>query len=575
MRKQWWYMMVMSSVLVSGIVFSGGTVAAGAKGPRKPQLVLMLTVDQLRGDMPRRFASRFGDSGFRRLMEEGVYYTNANFQHSTTFTSVGHAALATGAPAAEHGIAGNDWYDAKSGEHVYSVEDDTHELLGEPTAPHAGTSPWNLTGSSFGDELVLASGGKSRVFSVSIKDRGAILPGGHLGKAFWYSKKTGRFISSSYYYNQLPEWATSWNKQESADRYLAEKWRLMQKQASYRASDRDDRAFEKPPAKLSRTFPHTLPEEASADFYSALRYTPMGDELTVDFAKKLMQAEKLGQGDVTDVLAVSLSATDYIGHAFGPKSLEAEDNLLRVDQAIAELLAYVDDKIGLDRTLVVLASDHGVDAAPEHHHAVRRMIQPGINKKSAKESARTPSTGRLTSDELVPQLNTALKERMDIEEDLVEAFWNPSFYLDLDVVGRIDASVVDVQRVMAKSVRRLPGVARAFTRRDLMRGRVSDGPTVRKVRRAFHPDRSGHVLIVQSPFWYLYSSPKFAAMHGSPYSYDTYVPVMFAGPGVESGRVNRRIAPSDIPATIAARLGVKPPTGCTGDPLPEVLSGIR
>ncbi len=544
-----------SAVLFIGILLLSALVQAEPE-IKKPRLVLMLTIDMLRGDMPWKYKDRFGAGGFRYLMDNGVSYTNAHFRHSTTFTAVGHATLATGGNGTEHGLAGNDWYNQETRKRVYCVEDDRHTIIGKEHKDHAGTSPRNLTSSSIGDELVMTHAQKSRVFSVSIKDRGAILPGGHLGKAFWYSKSSGKFISSTYYYDTYPQWVDAWNAQKKADRWKEESWTLLQDKDSYIYAEQDDRETEKSYKSLGRTFPHKLGHEEAKTFYSMLRFTPMGDELTIDFAKTLIDREKLGAGKYPDMLAVSLSVTDYIGHAFGPNSLEAEDNLLRLDRTLADFFSYIDQKIGLDNTLIFLSADHGVDAVPEFRAHL------GIT-----------GAGRHYPDKFIAAANAALQKRFASDDEFVSAFWNPSLYLNLATIDKLGLNLEVVERALVNEILKVPGVALAMTRSDLLQGKVTGNPLIDKVQRAFHPKRSGNVLIVQDQFWYLYpNADQFSAMHGSPYSYDTHVPIMFAGPGIGNKKVNRLVGPEDIAATVATYLGTPAPSGSVGAALFEVIA---
>ena len=549
MRKQ------LSMALAASI----GAFAACGVGPavaaEEPKLILALTIDGLRGDIPFRLADRFGPGGFRYLMEQGVVYDNAYYQHSTNFTAVGHATLFTGGNSAQHGLAGNDWHDYSRGQ-VYCVEDDRHPIIGKEPKAHEGTSPRNLAASTYGDELILASGGRSRVFSVSIKDRGAILPGGRLGKAFWYSSGSGEFVTSTYYYDDYPAWVADWNAAKHADRYMDGTWELLGDKAEYIFADADDRASERPYKHLGRTFPHKLGAEKASDFYGALRYTPVGDELTIEFAKELARQEKLGQGDATDMLAISLSTTDYIAHAFGPNSLESEEAMLRLDATLADLFDFVDQTVGLGRTLIVLSSDHGFDEIPEHQQEL------GFD------------AGRHYPEKFLEQTNAGLQERYKSEDDFVVAFWNPSLYLNHETLEKLAIDRVEAERALAEEILEVPGIALAMTRTDLMAGTITDSPIMRKVQRAFHPKLSGDVLIVQDQFWYLYpNAEEFAAMHGSPYAYDTYVPIMLAGPGIPNAVVSRPVAPEDIAITIATYMGTKPPSGSVGEVLFEALPG--
>ncbi len=518
-----------------------------------PTLIVQITIDQLRGDMLPRFKKRFGDTGFRYVMDSGVYYTNAHYLHANTFTAVGHATLATGGHAAQHGMAGNSWFDVETGQEVYCVEDADHTLIGKKSTDHQGTSPRNLLSSTFGDELVLASAHTSRVFSVSMKDRGAIIPGGHVGKAFWYDKNSGQFVTSTYYYKDYPEWVSKWNDAKPATEYQGASWTLLYDQASYLYGTGDARPFEGIPPAFDATFPHTLPDEDSKTLYSLLRTTPYADQLTLTFVKELVRQEKLGQGKSPDVLAISFSATDSIGHTFGPHSLEYEDNLLRLDVTLAELFTFLDQQVGLAKTLIVLSSDHGVGDAPEY------MQDHGF------------TVGRLSPKEVVHQVNSVFRARFERHTDIVLDFQTPSFYLNRDLVAQVGLDIKAAEQAVATQLRTIPGIAQALTRSDLLHNAIPDTPLMQRVQRSFHPQRSGNVVIVQEQYWFLHSQTQLAAMHGSPYAYDTHVPIIFVGAGITPQLVGRTVAPADIAPTLSAVLGIIPPSGSTGTPLAEVL----
>lgn len=527
-----------------------------------PKLVLQITVDQLRGDLPMRFRDRFGKGGFRYLLEEGTHYIHAQYQHANTETAVGHATLATGADPSRHGIVANDWIDQKTGKFVYNTEDDRHHILGSKPKAHQGVSPRNLLVTTIGDELVVHNGGRSRVFSVSVKDRGAILPGGHAGKAFWFSKSSGKFITSTYYYDAYPEWMHRWNAVKPADRYKGKTWNLLNERTSYVAGGMDDRPYEAAFGGLGRTFPHALGDGSSKYFYLILTLTPMGDALTLDFAKALVENEKVGQGDTTDYLAISFSSTDYIGHLFGPSSLETEDNILRLDRVLAELFRYVDEKIGLDKTLVVLSADHGAPEAPEY------MAEHGMK------------TGRFPLDwfKKGSPLLDALHKRFG-RDDLVATHSHPYLYLNIEAIKDAGLDVDEVERFVAVEMMKVPGIAYAMTRSDLFAGRITESPIQNQIRRSFHPVRSGNIHMVQEHYWFLHSTEEaekmgignIAAIHGSPWNYDTHVPIFFAGGNVPPQTISRPVGPQDIAATIAAYLGIKLPSGSVGVPLVEVL----
>jgi len=314
-----------------------------------------------------------------------------------------------------------------------------------------------------------------------------------------------------------------WNAAKPADRYKGKTWDLLHDRSSYIAGNIDDRAYEAAFAELGRTFPHALGDGSSKYFYLVLTLTPMGDELTLDFAKTLIENEKVGQGDATDYLAISFSSTDYIGHLFGPSSLETEDNILRLDRVLAELFQYVDQKIGLDKTLIVLSADHGAPEAPEY------MAEHGME------------TGRFPLDwfkEGSP-LSDALKKRFG-RDDLVAVHSHPYLYLNLDAIKNEKLDIEEVERFVAAEMMKVPGIAYAMTRSDLLAGRITESPIQNQIRRSFHPTRSGNIHMVPQHYWFLHSTEeaekmgieKIAAIHGSPWKYDTYVPIFFAGNGV-------------------------------------------
>jgi predicted AlkP superfamily pyrophosphatase or phosphodiesterase len=539
---------------------SAGAWGPGKGAPESPKLVVQITVDQLRGDLPMRYRGRLPEGGLRYLLEEGTHYANAHHRHANTETAVGHATLVTGADPSRHGIVSNDWIDPVTGAFVYNTEDERHHLIGVEPKPHSGVSPRNLLSSTIGDELVLSNAGRSRVFSVSGKDRGAILPGGHAGKAFWYSKSSGAFVTSSYYYEAYPEWVTAWNAAKPAERYRGEKWELLQPRESYVAKDLDDRPYEADFQDLGRTFPHDYGD--GKYLYLVVGLTPAIDELTLDFAKRVIEKEKLGAGEATDFLAVSFSATDYVGHLFGPSSLESEDNLLRLDRVLASFFAFLDKTVGLENTLIALSADHGGPEAPEYARSI------GIE------------AGRFSFDHFKKpnEVTAALKQRFG-RDDFILTHSHPYLYLDYDAIREAKQDPAQVERFIAAEATKIPGIRFAMSRSELLEGRYADSPIQRQIRRNFHPDRSGAIHLVQDQYWFLHSTDEaarmglsgLAAIHGSPWAYDTYVPIFFAGHTVPAQTITRRVATTDVAPTIAAYLGIKPPSGSIGNPLEEVL----
>ncbi len=530
------------------LAFGLGVVAVAAAEP--PRLVLQITVDQLRGDLLPRYRERFGAGGFRRLLDRGIFFANAHYETANTFTASGHAVLVTGADTAEHGMVANEWFDRESGQVEYCTADPRYPVLGEPAKPGGGMSPANLTSTTIGDELVLASGGRSRAFAVAGKDRSAIIPGGHLGRAFWFSEGTGGFVTSAYYGPELPAWLVAWNAGKRYNEFREREWQPLKEISSYRYAGLAKNDYARPNVTLGRIFPHPLVARSDAVFFTAFRFTPFLDEYTERFTEELMDRERIGRNGATDYLSISFSATDYIGHAWGPNSVEAEDNLLRLDATLARLLEYVDRTVGLEHTVIVLAADHGIDDIPEERRA------------------RGFGAARIYPGKLLAEANAALRRRLGVAEDVVQAFVPPGFYLDRKKLAALQLDPARVEAALADELRQVPGVAYACTRSDLLAGRVPRTAVGERIARGFHPTRSGDVVIVQAQFWYLYPDAEtFAAMHGSPYSYDTFVPIVWVAPGETAQVVHAAVTPSQIAPTLAAFLGIKAPSGCSGNGL--------
>ncbi|MFZ9037019.1 MAG: alkaline phosphatase family protein [Gammaproteobacteria bacterium] len=539
--------------------------------PAAPRLVLQITVDALRGDLPQRYAHVLGEGGFRYLMKQGIRYTDAHYLHANTETIVGHASLATGTVPAAHGMVGNVWFDRQQDRLVYNIEDARYRLLTvgadvdqkteidptQKTAKADGRSPAAILASTFSDELAVHFGGKSKIFGVSVKDRGAVSMAGHAGKAFWFSKSGGEFVTSSYYYEKYPEWVNAWNARKPALAYAGQSWNLSHPPATYIFGDADDRDYETDFPGFGRTFPH--PYGAADDKYLMTRLTlgPAGDELTLDFAKTLLDNEELGQDDIPDYLSVSFSSTDYVGHIFGASSLESEDNIAHLDRTLAELFAYVEQKVGLENTLIVLSADHGQPEVPGHLH------ERGIHDAHYFDTKALDKTPAIA----------ALKKKFGLGEELIEAYFQPYVYLNRDLIHSKGLDQAEVERVVAEELVRFPGVAAAVSSSARRSASLPDTLLIRSILRNFHADRSGDIFLVfeSNVFINDFDGLTVASTHGSPWRYDTFVPVIFAGMNLQPATVNRTITPYDIAPTLAAYLGVKPPSAAIGQPLGEVL----
>ncbi|MFW2373155.1 MAG: alkaline phosphatase family protein [Gammaproteobacteria bacterium] len=538
---------------------------------KQPKLVVQITVDALRGDLPERFANVLGKGGFRYLMDKGVYYRNAHYQHANTETIVGHASLATGTVPAAHGMVANVWFDREQGRLVYNIEDANYHLLSadadvdknteidptQRTARGDGRSPNNILTSTFSDEMAVHFAGHSKIFAVSVKDRGAVSMAGHAGKAFWFSKASGEFVTSTYYYQQYPDWVNDWNARQPALNYAGKSWELLYQPSKYLFSSADDRDYETDFPGFGRTFPHAYGTAEDKYFTTRLTLGPAGDELTLDFAKTLMDKEQLGQDSIPDYLAISFSSTDYIGHIFGASSLESEDNLAHLDRTLADLFAYLDDKVGLKNTLIVLSADHGQPEVPGHLH------EHGIDKAHYFDTQNLDKAPAIT----------ALKKQFGLGEELIEAYFQPYVYLNHKLIAKKGLDQAAVEKAVATELLKFKGVAYAVSSSALGSDSLPDTLMTRSILRNFHPKRSGDIYLVFEPNVFIndFDGLTVASTHGSPWRYDTYVPVMFAGVGLSDAKINRAITPYDIAPTLAAYLNVKPPSGAIGTVLSEVL----
>ncbi|TPH15901.1 alkaline phosphatase family protein [Litorilituus lipolyticus] len=543
---------------------------ANAGEIKAPKLVLQITVDQLRADLPERYLTRMGEGGFRYLYQQGVVFKNAHHSHANTETIVGHASLATGATPAVHGMIGNVWFDNKQGRLVYNIEDEQFPLLSanadvnkqteiDPTqkaAKVSGRSPRNILVSTFSDELAIASNGEAKVFGVSVKDRGAVSMAGHIGKAFWFSKKSGEFVTSQYYYDKYPQWVSDFNKAQPTKAYHQKSWRLLKPQNTYQFANNDDQSWETNFAGFGRTFPHQYGDMTNGYFNTFLTLSPAGDELTADFAKAILINEKLGQDDITDYLSVSFSSTDYVGHIFGPSSLEAEDNLLRLDKTIANLLEVIDKKVGLKNTLIVLSADHGAAEVPAY------LSQLGMENRTVSPDSWDVSPGL-----------QALKKQFGLDKKLIKTYFHPYIYLDRELISRRKLSLSQVQKAVAHEVEKLDGVAVAISSADIEANDVPNDYVHSLVANNHNQVRSGDVYVVFEPHRFIADMEGLtvAATHGSPWSYDTFVPIIFSGYAMESAVVHKRVSTLDIATTLSALLKIKPPSGAHGNVLPEVI----
>lgn len=541
---------------------------------KRPRLVLLIVVDQFRYDYLERFDDLFVTNGLKRLMRDGASWTQANYDHTPTYTAPGHATLMTGAWPAETGIIGNDWPDRDSGKFVTSVTDPTATVLGGEASDIAA-SPRRLMASTLGDELRLQTNDRSKVIGVSIKDRSAILPvGRHANAAYWFNQRNGRMVSSNYYFNQLPAWVQSFNDSRPADKFYGARWERLLPESEYlKRAGLDSPLWENIGTVNGDTnaFPHTITGGApspSTNFYLALDFSPFSNDMLLSFTQAAMTNEKLGEDEDVDVLAVSFSANDYVGHRYGPYSQEAMDITLRVDRSIAALLDFVNAKVGLQNTLVAFTADHGVAPIPEHANA---LGLPGgrVKGEDVLRAMRLGISARYNPKNTQPDPTTDYVQKFG-ERD---GFYNGNLYFNPVALKRDGINNQEIEQTACEAAMTVPGISRCFTRTQLQSGAISPAdPLARRVLHGFYPRRSGDVVVVYEAFKYL-DSGFITATHGSPYSYDTHVPLILMGAGITPGQYRQAATPADIAPTLASILGVQPPSNTVGRVLIEGTSG--
>jgi len=504
----------MKRLLISFLVFLSVGAAA-----TKPKLVLTIAVDQFRYDYLTRFRTGYKE-GLEQLLSNGAVFTNAHYEHFLTVTALGHSTILSGALPSVSGIVGNDWYDRASGKTVTSVSDESVKILGG--AGDGGASPHRLLVSTVGDELKIADGGQSRIIGVSIKDRSAILPAGHMANgAFWFDSKNGAFISSTYYFAELPGWAAEFNASHPANRFEGAVW-MGQK----------------------------MPTEPGPKLYDAVLDSPFANELIEQFAERAVEGEKLGERGVTDLLAISFSANDHVGHRVGPDAPEVRDISIKTDQVIGKLFRFLAGRLGMQNVLVVFTADHGVAPVPEVNQA-RHM--PG---------------GRMAVGVVKEAVQGALTKKYG-QGNWISSVGEYAIYLNLDLIAQKNLDRGAVNQVAADAAMALPHVVRVYTREQLMAGAVQADIIGRRVSNGFSMQRGPDVTVLLEPYWLSVAQ---GTTHGTPYGYDTHVPVIFMGSGVRARRFNERISVNDIAPTLATMLEIETPSGSSGRVLDEILA---
>ena len=515
----------------------------------RPKLVVGIVIDQMRWDYLYRFYDRYASNGgFKRMLNQGFTCENTLIPYTPTYTACGHSTIYTGSVPALSGITGNFWWDREQMRSVYCTEDKTVNTVGSKTS--AGKqSPRNMLTTSICDELRIATNFKSKVVGISIKDRGGILPAGHSANAaYWYDGGVGNWITSTYYMNELPKWVNDFNAQKSVDKYYETGWNTLYPINTYTQSTADEKSYEAK-ALGGNKFPYDMKSYIGKD-YGKISTTPMGNTMTAEFAKAALVAEQLGADNITDFLAVSFSSPDYIGHSFGPNSIEAEDGFLRLDKELGSFLDFLDAKVGKGQYTVFLSADHGVANTPEF---MTENKLPG---------------GRVFMTEKTKMLNTELNEKYKITPIVV---YDDNYQFAINH-PKLDSAKIDAEEVIDWIVNRLSkdsNVVRIFSLEEL--NEVPLPVTVRNMmNNGYYQRRSGDIQFMLKPN-YIDAFSNTGTTHGLWNPYDAHIPLLWYGWGIKPGKTNRETYMTDIAPTIAALLRIQMPNGNVGQVITEVL----
>jgi len=540
------------ALLISVGLFAQPANSTNTSTPSKPRLVVGIVVDQMRWDYLNRYYPLFqANGGFRRMLGEGFSCENTQIPYTPSVTACGHACIYTGSVPALHGIVGNNWWENRANKGMYCSEDKSVKGVGGKTEEDGQMSPKNMLTTTIGDELRLSNQFASKVIGVAIKDRGAILPAGHSASAaYWYEAKSGNFISSTYYMNDLPAWVQAFNQRKLPDSLYQGGWKTAVAADIYATySTADDKVYEsKPFGKEANGFPYDLSKFIGKD-YSKISSTPMGNTLTAEMAKAAIIGEKLGKGAVTDFIAISFSSPDYIGHSFGPNSWENMDDYIRLDQELGKLFQFLDAQIGKNAYTVFLSADHAVAHVP------------GFMKEN-----KLPG-GLLEDAGMMKDMNTQIKQKFGVE-NAIASIMNEQVYLSRKRLDTSKADVVEIKNFIVTYLMKNENITHAFATEDIL-----ITPLPQKFREmmanGFHPSRSGDVQYITKSGYF--SGSGTGTTHGSPFLYDTHIPLLWYGWGIKKGKTNRETHMTDIAPTLAALLHIQAPSGSVGQVIEDVL----
>ncbi|HVU93953.1 MAG TPA: alkaline phosphatase PafA [Puia sp.] len=539
--------------IVLGLLILTSCQSKKSPAVRRPKLVVGIVVDQMRWDYLYRYASHYGEGGFRRLLEQGFSCDNTMIPYLPAFTAVGHSCIFTGSVPAFSGIAGNDWIEQSTGQRMYCTDDSTVQGVGAetPGSREGKMSPRNMLVSTVTDELMMSDNFKSKVVGVSLKDRAAILPAGHSATAaYWMEDSTGHFITSNYYMTRLPAWVDSFNHKEQVKAYMKKPWTTLHPKSSYGESDTDDQAYEgKFKGDSTTAFPHNLDSSYKVS-KSTFRSTPFGNTLTLDFAKAAVEGYQLGAGEVTDFLTINCASTDYVGHQFGINSIEEEDTYIRLDQDLAAFLSFLDDRLGKENYTVFLTADHGAA------HAVWYSQNHDI------------PAGYFLTAPLTDSLNALLGKAFQTPH-LVDTVSNYQVTFSMTTIRDKKLEFNAIKKTALEWLRRQPGITYAIDMANVGESPVAE-PVRSMVMNGYYYKRSGAIQLIPNAGWFD-GRGKTGTSHGTWNPYDTHIPLIFMGWGIHAGHSDEPVYMTDIAPTVAALLHIQMPNGCVGKPITSIL----
>jgi predicted AlkP superfamily pyrophosphatase or phosphodiesterase len=510
----------------------------------KPKLIVGIVVDQMRNDYIYRYWDRYGNGGFKKLIGNGFYLKNAHYNYVPTITGPGHASIFTGATPRVHGIVANDWYDRALGKNVYCVWDKKVDPVGT-TVNGRKCSPFNLLSTTIGDELKISTVGKGKVFGLALKDRSAILPAGHAANgAFWFDDSTGNFVSSTWYMKELPAWIKEFNSKQLAKTYLQKGWNTLKPIETYTSSIADNNAYEKAEGKNSPTFPYDYSDALTKNAFGMIKLNPYGCTITKDLAIACLKNEQLGKDDITDFLTISFSSPDIVGHAFGPRSVEVEDVYLRLDLELEDLIKTLDAEVGANNYVIFLTADHGGADVPNH------LLD---NKIPA---------GYFSEFEFKKQVKDYLQKSFGDGEILLESS-NQQLFLNEEKLDKINRQYVE-QKLCDFLVTN-EAIAEAYPSVVLKNENAKGRDVKALIQNGYNHQRSGNVAFEYRPGWM--DHERTGTTHGAAYSYDTHVPIIFYGAGIEKGSSTEYFTITQIAPTICELIKINYPSGCIADPI--------